>query len=93
MDERGILSQRKESKWLGKNRIVQEHHILYKERDGKDKTVFVWKGEHQILTLLNLYTRVRVSKGFIQALRFWLKNNGSRGIDIKPKYKKSKRRK
>lgn len=71
---------------MPRKRVVQEHHIKYKERDGKDQTVLVWKGEHQILTLITLYTKVRVSKGFVKALSIWLKENRKRATKIsKPK--------
>lgn len=70
-------------------RIVQEHHIKYKERDGYDETVFIYKGEHQILTLINLYTRKTVSKGFVTALSKWLKENRKRAKPVKSRVKKN----
>ena len=71
-----------------KKRVIQKHHIKYKERDGVEQTVYVWRGEHQILTMINLYTRKNVSKGFTKALRIWLRENGKRAKAIKPNTQK-----
>jgi len=45
--------------------IIQTHHISY----DPEVTVTIYKGEHQILTLLG--RRTRVSDGFLRALGDW----------------------
>lgn len=67
---------------MPRKRVIQEHHIRYKSRDGQDETVMLYKGEHQIISLINLYTRKKVSKGFIFTLERWLNENRNRGEDI-----------
>ena len=34
-------------------RIVQRHHIKYKDKDGYDWVVPMYKGEHMIITRMN----------------------------------------
>ena len=53
-------------------RVIQEHHIKYLAKNGEDQTVLVFRGEHQILTLIQRYERNSVSQGFIKALRLFL---------------------
>ena len=61
--------------------IVQAHHITY----DPPRIVWVTKGEHKILTLCQWYTKARVSKGFIVALRQFVKDNAGRAIDLEVK--------
>lgn len=65
-----------------RRRVIQEHHIKYREKDGYDETVFIYKGEHQILTLMGLYTKKSVSNGFVYALKRWLLENEHRGVNL-----------
>ena len=51
---------------------IQEHHILYRQKDGVDYTVFVFKGEHHILTMMQRYCRNKVSQGFLVALLYFV---------------------
>ena len=59
-------------------RAIQKHHISY----DPPETVTVFQGEHYILTLIDRYERKTVSKGFIKALKLWIKNNERRAIDL-----------
>lgn len=59
-------------------RIVQKHHITY----NPPKTVIIYKGEHKILSMMEWYERKTVSKGFIEALKLWIKENESRSVDL-----------
>lgn len=56
-------------------RTIQRHHIKYKDKDGVDVTVLVFKGEHFILTKMQQYCRKNVSAGFIFALKTFIKEN------------------
>lgn len=60
------------------SRAIQKHHISY----DPPETVTVFQGEHYILTLIDRYERKSVSKGFIKALKLWIKNNEWRAIDL-----------
>jgi len=57
-----------------KDKVFQVHHIAYEP----EITVKITKGEHNILTKLNWYTKKYVSKGFIMALKAWLALNEGR---------------
>jgi len=59
-------------------RAIQKHHISY----DPPETVTVFQGEHYILTLIDRYERKTVSKGFIKALKLWIRNNERRAIDL-----------
>ena len=59
-------------------RVVQRHHISYKP----EIVVTIYKGEHQILGLINRYEQKTVSKGFIRALKVWLALNEHRAREI-----------
>ena len=58
---------------LKKKKAIQVHHIKYKKKDGRDWKVRVFKGEHYILTRIQWYCKKRVSKGFIIALKNFIK--------------------
>ncbi len=57
-------------------RVIQAHHITY----DPVWVVRVYKGEHFICT--QLQRRTHVSKGFVQALEYWLAHNRNRAIDL-----------
>jgi len=63
---------------MAKKKVIQEHHISY----NPPLTVRVTKGEHQILTLIDRYERKTVSRGFIEALKRWIKDNECRAVNI-----------
>jgi hypothetical protein len=67
---------------MGK-RVIQEHHIKYKKKDGYDWTVIVYKGEHQILGLIKRYTKKNVSQGFSDALINFVLENQKRARKLK----------
>lgn len=60
-------------------RAIQEHHIRYEP----EETVTIYKGEHKILTLMQWYEKNSVSKGFIRALKKWIRQNESRAEELK----------
>ena len=68
-----------------KKRIVNKHHIVYPSPDHpeQEKVVKVFKGEHEILTKINLYTRKEVSVGFLSALSIFVALNSDRAVEIK----------
>ena len=58
-------------------KIIQGHHIH------PDKTVLVFKGEHKILTLIQWYCKKSISKGFLKALWWVIRDNSKRAIALK----------
>ena len=64
--------------------VVQRHHIVYASPDHPEQelTVRVGKGEHLILGKLNLYTRRRISRGLIKALKVFVAMNEDRATDF-----------
>ena len=65
-----------------KKPIVQAHHIYYQKRDGFDLVVNVTKGEHKILTLIQWYTKKRLSLGFMTALNEFMVANYKRAKEL-----------
>jgi hypothetical protein len=65
-------------KKMGK-RVIQKHHLSY----NPEVTVTIYKGEHQILTLMSRYTSKNVSAGFLRALRRFIKENRGRAKRLK----------
>lgn len=63
--------------------IVQRHHITYEP----ERVVYITKGEHLILTRMQWFCKKIVSKGFITALRQFIKDNASRSEDLKEHYR------
>jgi len=63
---------------IGKVRVVQNHHISY----DPEITVRIYKGEHEILGKINMYTKNTVSTGFIKALKTWIALNEDRAWDL-----------
>ena len=67
---------------MSKERVIQPHHLIYDERKGQEVTVKLYKGEHRIATLMQIYCRKNVSKGFMKWLKFYLAINEDRAIDL-----------
>jgi len=59
-----------------KKTIVQNHHVNY----NPEVTVKVFKGEHMILT--RLAWRKKISRGFINALEQWMKENRLAAVEL-----------
>jgi hypothetical protein len=59
-------------------RTIQEHHITY----SPEKTVKVFKGEHELITKMNRYSKRTVSKGFLRCLRLFIKENRDRAVKL-----------
>jgi hypothetical protein len=57
---------------------VQHHHRSY------DPPVIekVFKGEHYILSRMQMYTRGRLSLGFLRSLETFIRENRDRAIEI-----------
>jgi len=75
------------TKGMPKKPVIQEHHITYEP----EKTVFIYKGEHYILTLLQW--RRYISKGMIQALQQFVKDYKHLAVPLKKPKKKVKKKK
>jgi hypothetical protein len=67
---------------LGKPRVMQNHHISY----DPEIVVRIYKGEHELLTKLNLYSKKTLSKGFIKSLKVWIALNEDRAKDLELQY-------
>lgn len=63
--------------------IIQKHHIKYKERDGEEWTVPIFKGEHFICTKISIFCRKKVSVGFITALKYFIETREKEAIEAK----------
>jgi len=62
--------------------VIQRHHIRYADHPKGEWIVKVYKGEHWICTQLQRRTK-HVSKGFITALREWIKENEDKAVELK----------
>lgn len=62
---------------MGK-RIIQKHHISY----NPEEIVMVYKGEHNILTKIQWYTRKTVSAGFIRALKVFIALSENKTVEL-----------
>lgn len=62
-------------------RLVQRHHITY----DPEWIVSVFKGEHSILSRMQWYCKRSVSKGFITALRHFVKEREKGAVDLEKK--------
>jgi len=62
--------------------IVQKHHIIYenKEHKQKEEVVRIYKGEHWAIT--QLQRRVKISKGFIKSLKYWILMNEDKAVEL-----------
>lgn len=76
-------------KAMPKKPVIQEHHITY----NPERTVFIYKGEHYILTLLQW--RRYISQGMIEALKQFVLDYEHLALPLQklPKPLKKKRRK
>jgi len=65
-------------------KVVQDHHWIYpsEKHPEQEYTEPVFKGEHQIITKIQWYTKKDVSSGFIRWLKFFCLMNEPRAIDI-----------
>jgi hypothetical protein len=59
-------------------KIIQTHHIQY----NPPIVVRVFKGEHGILTRMQWWCKKEVSKGFIKALRYFIKERAKKSKEI-----------
>ena len=68
------MSKRKKS-------VIQRHHIVYAdEGKGPEVVVLVYQGEHWAIT--QLQRRRKISKGFIEALEYWIDENRDKAVSL-----------
>ena len=67
---------------MKKKLVIQTHHITYKP----ERTVNIFKGEHLLATRLSW--RKNVSKGFIEVLKQYIKDNESKAVELVKEIKK-----
>jgi len=63
----------------GVGRATQNHHISY---ENPEWIVPIYKGEHEIATKMNLYSRKTVSQGFIVLMLDFIGKNFDRAIKL-----------
>lgn len=64
---------------MAKKQVIQHHHLSH----DPEIVVDLWKGEHRIATLMQLYTRKKVSTGFITWLEYFVAVNRNRATEAK----------
>ncbi len=67
-----------------KGRAIQRHHIRYQP----EWTVPIYKGEHECLTKLNLYSKKDLSQGLVTALLQFVLDNYARATKLGEENKK-----
>jgi len=66
-------------------RVIQNHHIIYAHPDHKSQhevKACIFKGEHEIIGKINLYSRRTLSRGFIKCLKVFIALNEDRALDL-----------
>lgn len=65
--------------------VIQRHHLIYqKEKDFSKKigpVVLIYKGEHWAIS--QLQRRKKISKGFLEALRYWINQVEASAVELK----------
>jgi len=61
-----------------KERITNRHHISY----NPEIVVVIYRGEHEILTKIERYSKKTLSAGFIRALKSWIALNEHRAKEL-----------
>lgn len=57
---------------------VQVHHKSY----DPPRTEKVFKGEHFLLSRMKMFTRKKISIGFLRSLTYFVKENSDRAIEL-----------
>ena len=68
---------------MAKKPIIQKHHITYGDNE---RCVYVYKGEHHCLTMLQW--RKKVSRGFLEALRQYIKDTRGIAVNLRREYER-----
>jgi len=71
--------RRKSSSTIQYGRQINVHHISY----DPEITVPIFSGEHQVITLMERYSKRTVSKGFLRCLRRFIKEHKHKVVDLK----------
>lgn len=61
-------------------RATQEHHITYASEGVPDKVVYVYKGEHGVLTRIQWWCKGVSSKGFLESLQHYIDENNNEAV-------------
>jgi len=69
---------------MNKPRVVQSHHHLYgsPEHGQSEWVSLVYRGEHECISKLRLYSKKTVSKGLLKDLLLFALMNWDRAIDL-----------
>ena len=60
------------------NRVIHNHHVSY----DPEIVVKCFAGEHQVLGLMNRYSKRTVSTGFLRCLRRFIKENKHKAVKL-----------
>jgi len=63
---------------MAKPRVLQRHHISY----DPEIIATIYKGEHEILTKINMYTKKSLSRGFIRCLKTFIAIHEDRATEL-----------
>ena len=67
-----------------KGLVIQRHHLKYQRKDEGEKTgetVLLYKGEHWAISLMQ--RRKHISKGFLRALEYWIRQVESSAVELR----------
>jgi hypothetical protein len=69
---------------MKKERAINHHHLVYPspEHPEQEWVLPIFKGEHEIATKMQLYSRKTVSLGFLQWLNYFNLRNWWRAVDL-----------
>ena len=63
---------------MAKPRVTQRHHVSY----DPEWIVRIFKGEHELIGKMYLYSRKTVSKGFLTCLEVFIAKNRNRATEL-----------
>ena len=69
---------------MTKARVTQKHHIAYSTPDhpNQEWIVRIYKGEHELIGKMHLYSRKTVSKGFLTCLKVFIAKSENRALEL-----------
>lgn len=63
---------------MPKPRVTQRHHVSY----NPEWIVRIYKGEHELIGKMHLYSRKTVSKGFLTCLKVFIAKSENRALEL-----------
>lgn len=59
-------------------RVINRHHISY----NPEITVDIFEGEHQVIGLMDRYSKKTVSRGFIRCLKLFIEEKEKEAVEL-----------